>query len=317
MKASSFSLKKLFLPVFLFAVLYLLFFSREAMRAVSSGVNLWAACVLPATFPFLFLSALFSELGFGRKFSSLFSPLVKKVYRLPALSGYILFISLLSGYPVGAKTLSDFTEKGLLSKRQAEEASVLCSTAGAIFLLSTVGNVFFGSMKKGILLYVSHLLASFLAALFFRGKKGQEDAAPPLLFKGHTADFLYSSMLSSVLSILCVGGFICIFYLFSQMLTGFWVKIPVFQNVPYLIAVLTGLIEMTSGTKLLSLEGGILSLPLAAFLTTLGGASVLFQQIAYLKKAGIPLRRFLLFKSIASVFAFLLCLILCLLFPNA
>ena len=232
---------------------------------------------------------------------------------MPALSGYVFCMSILSGYPIGTKLLADLTEKALVTREQASAMTVICSSSGPLFLLGSVGSVLFSSRKAGFILFFSHLSAILITAFLLRSKRGGQPDSPISLPVGKNTDaVLYSSMLSSVLSVLCVGGFIAVFYLLSQMLCDFLTLFPFFRKTPLLLSVLSGVVEMTGGCKLLSESGSPLALPLCAFLITLGGASILMQQIAYLKKAGIPIGRFLLSKAIASPLAFLICLLFCL-----
>ena len=66
---------------------------------------------------------------------------------------------------------------------------------------------------------------------------------------------------------------------------------------------------MTGGCLALAGLSTNLAAPCCAFLITLGGASILFQQIAYLRSAGIKLPFFLFVKLVQALGAFFLCLL--------
>ena len=97
--------------------------------AVLEGVKLWAACVLPSLFPYFFITAVMSSLSVTGKFSKLLTPLTKRLFRCGGLVGYAYFMSLLSGYPVGAKTVCDLKNRGLIESAEAVRAACVCYTS--------------------------------------------------------------------------------------------------------------------------------------------------------------------------------------------
>ena len=71
----------------------------------------------------------------------------------------------------------------------------------------------------------------------------------------------------------------------------------------------TGLCEATGGCFSLARSGGFFALPLAGFLITFGGASIILQQMCYLGKCGVKAWFFIAFKLLQGVICFaLLCL---------
>lgn len=306
--------------LFIIISLLLITIPERYIEECRTGISLWAVCVLPATFPFLFITALLTRLGYVNKLSSLLAPLTKRLFRLSGVSGYVLVMSMISGYPVGAKILCDLREGDLLSPAEAEKMSVIASTSGPLFIIGSVGNNMFRSFKAGVFILLAHFLATVLTGVFFRGvpcPSGFDRLRPPK----REDDVLYASMYSSVLSVLCVGGFIVVFYVLSCMTSDLRVlapfaflleKIPPFQGLGD--AFCLGLIEMTGGCKALSASPSAYSAALCAFLITLGGCSILMQQIAYFKKARIKIRLFILAKLIQAALSFVFCLALCLIF---
>ena len=135
---------------------FMLAFNKNFTFAVNNGLKLWASCVLPALFPYFFITAILSSLSLTGKLSKKLSPLTKKLFRCGGVSGYLFFISLISGYPTGAKGVADAYSNGLLTKTEAERSSAFCSTSSPAFMISSVGNLTFNSPRFGLLLFLCH-----------------------------------------------------------------------------------------------------------------------------------------------------------------
>ena len=159
----------------LFLLCLLLTAPARYAEACIQGMALWAKAVLPALFPFLILTGLLTKLGAAQKLADRLSPLTEKI-GLPGSAAYCLLVSLLSGYPVGSRTVADLYKGGAITREQAKRMSVLCSTSGPMFLVGSVGGAMFGSAAAGAVLLAAHLLAviGVYFALYFanRRKKG-------------------------------------------------------------------------------------------------------------------------------------------------
>ncbi len=296
-------------------------FPKRYMGVCLSGITLWATRVLPATLPFLFLTGLISKLGFVRKLSLVFTPVTALLFALSGVSGYCVLTSFLCGYPVGAKTLADLKENGFLSGDESAKTSLVCSSSGPLFILGSVGMGMFSSAKVGVILLLSHFASIILVGVLFRFLK-TPPAKKKLPVLQKIDNLLYECMYSSIITILCVGGFIALFYTLSQMLVDLQILTPLVSLLSLTglppssaTAFLQGLVEMTSGCALLSQSITPIHIALCAFLITFGGVSILMQQGVYLVKAGVNLKLFLPVKLLQSVLAFGICLGLCYAFP--
>lgn len=276
------------------------------------GISLWATCVLPSSLPFLFLTALLTQTGSVNRLSKFLTPVTSFLFGVSGVGGYCFLMSALCGYPVGAKTLSDLKEGGAISSSQATKISVICSSSGPLFILGSVGMGIFNNAKVGVILLCSHLLAVILSGLVFRFYKtdGASESLPALR---RSDNILYECMLSSVLSALCVGGFVAIFYTLSYILTDWGLLLPLRNALALFGAdetlaegIARGLVEMTGGCKALSFSAAPANIAACAFLITFGGVSILFQQICFLKKAEVKLKIFLSAKILQAVLAALI-----------
>ena len=131
-----------------------------------SGLKLFFFSVLPGLFPFMFLTKLLTELGFLFKITQKLDKLSHNLFGTPGVSIYAFLMSILSGYPIGAKIISDLYEKNLITSQDAQKMSVFCTTSGPIFIIGSVGSLMFGNFKIGMVLYTLIFFQVFCLAFF-------------------------------------------------------------------------------------------------------------------------------------------------------
>ena len=292
-----------------------LFLSNPAKfsKSILKGIDLWAVSVLPATFPFLFLTALVTALPPFLALTRKISPIFERLFRVSGAGAGVAVLASLSGYPVGARLFFDLKQSGRIAKKENFRLACLVTTSGPPFLVGTVGALMFGSAKAGWILLLSHLLAIYIVCILLGlfGKK--ENFAPPLPQSNPNPNLLYDTLWNAVVSVLCVGGLIALFYCFGDMLGALGV-FSAFGGNPFTEGILRGLLEMTTGCSILSKIGTPLALAFSCALVTFGGFCVLFQQLAYLTRAEVKTLPFLAVKLLQAALAFALCLLFCTLF---
>lgn len=293
-----------------FVMACFLAFPARYTKLVLDGATLFAVCVMPATLPFLFLTAILTRQKAFQRASGMLAPLAKRAFRVSGAGGLLAVLSALSGYPVGARTLLDLHSRGAIPKRETFRLAALSSTSGPMFLVGAVGAGMFQSAALGWILFISHLLGVYTVCFFLRftAKKPSFDEAPLPAFGNGGGN----PLMDSALSVLAVGGAIAIFYAFSGILRDLIGLAGVDDG--YVLATVTGLVEMTSGCKLLSDVGTIYSVALSAFLVTFGGGCVLVQQLCFLTRAGVKPLPFIGVKFLQGAAAALFALALSALF---
>lgn len=310
-------LKSLLCILIVFCLFLIISQPEIYVKSAFDGISLWATTVLPALLPFFFLTALLSSLGVTRIIAKLFEKPCKFLFNTGGASAYAFIMSLLSGYPVGAKTVCDLFSANIIDKDEATRCSTFCSTSGPLFIIGSVGFAMFNSKTAGFLILTAHLLSAVLCGIAFRfyGKTNLKNTLVITPKKSENA--LYDCVYSSVISVSLVGGFICIFYLLSVAMKNVGVFSPLINLVKgdksqqLLSGFLYGLIECTNGCKTLSISGlSPLSVALACSIISFGGISVWAQSIIFLTGAKIKPSVFCLSKTLQAVISFLLALIL-------
>ena len=281
--------------------------------AAVDGVKLFFACVFPAVFPYLFLTAILSSLSTTYKMSKIFSPLTKKLFNTGGLTAYAFLLSTLSGYPMGAKTVADLRKSDFLGEAEAQRAAAFCSSSSPVFLVGSVGNVMFGSPEFGLCLFACSFISSILCGLifsFYKRNEKPEKSGSDLKLKS-ADNLLYDSVYSAVISVLLVGGLITVFYILSEIIVSLPPFAALINGTGKLLGdrdiangIFKGLLECTSGLKGVA-EGhhGFFTLPVCA---GFGGLSVIAQSVSFLKSAKIKTAPFLLSKLLNAVLSFVI-----------
>ena len=182
------------------------------------GIKMYFALIFPTLFPYLFLTTLLSFNKGCKKLAKLLSPVTKKLFKASGLVGYAYFMSLLSGYPIGASIISDLKNSNLISEKEAERGSILCSTCSPSYMISTVGSIMFNSLSFGLNLYAVQILSSFLVSILFSFFYKDEPSPHLFLTDKKSQNVIYDSITSAITSTLFVGAIITLFYVFSEVL---------------------------------------------------------------------------------------------------
>lgn len=309
-----------FIFLILLLILLLVIMPEKAISTFSQGLIMWGTKILPALLPFFLLTNLLSYTTFTNSIGKLLSPITQKLYGVGGVAGYIYIMSILSGYPVGAKLTSDLYKQGAISSRQAITISSFTSTSGPLFVIGTVGIGFFNNLQLGVLLLLTHLLGALANGLLWKRKTQESNIYTQSTTK--TNNILNDSMVNSIISIMCIGGFVAIFYMFLQILfhlQAFDILInflEIFHISPDISsAIISGIIEVTSGAFELSKTtlSAKPSLMILSFLISFGGLSIHAQAYCFLKEFNMPYFKFFLQKIthaiLSTIFAIPLSLI--------
>lgn len=291
------------------------------LQSASKGLLLFATSVLPAIFPFFFCSTLLTAVGASAAVSSMGAKPVRVLFNAAPEGAYVLLLSLLSGYPIGAATIAELYKKGIIDTEQAKRISSFTSTSGPVFMLGTMGSAVFHDITCGILIMAAHYAGAFVTGLIFRGKR-KDGGNVMRLAVADTDDAVRQSISSSTLAMLAVGGYIVIgnMLIDALSLTGLPELIcstlsPVAANT--VLAFLYGAVEVTRG----SMQAAAIPLPFLSVATataavSFGGFSVILQSQTFLSVCKVRFSSLIARKSVQCVTSFVFALIFSLIFFN-
>lgn len=290
-----------------------------------SGLKLFFFNVLPGLFPFMLLTKLMTEIGLIFRISQKLNKVSYKLFGTSGVSFYAFFMSILSGYPIGAKIIADLYSKKQISEHEAKKMSIFCTTSGPIFIIGTIGVTMFKNYKFGIILYLSHILSSLFLGIIYNllTKHKHKEFNTLVIFKEpfdlkKSSGILSKSINETINSLFVVGAYITIFYLTCEILET--LKVFEYLNVIFLklfkflgfnslqsSGFIYGILEVTRGAKILSSSPTTSSLILATGIVSFSGLSIIMQSMSFLKEAKIKAHNFVLSKCVHCVFSMILC----------
>lgn len=293
----------IFITFFLFYIVFCLVLNpNEYMAVCLDGLRAWALNVLPGVLPFIFLTKAISSLGHAQTFANTFSRPFQKMYGCSGSSSYVYLMSILSGYPVGAKMTADLYQNGEISRTEALRMTSFCSNSGPMFIIGAVGAGMLKSAYLGYIIFFAHALGALLNGFLYRKLK-RENLPNAVKSKQEKRQFNIGEIVNdSAISIIAVGTIIAIFFVVIHSLQ------PFFNLFPSPIAsVLEGLIEITKGCIDIS---SVMPLKLATiactFVISFGGLSTILQSLTMLKKLDMPVGLFILQKITHALIATIL-----------
>lgn len=278
----------------IYAVLLLMIdHSGELSSGIRTGIQISLELVIPSMFLFLILSGIIANSRLRELLARPFAKLGEWIFGMAPAEFSLVLLSLLGGYPIGAKLLSDSVRQGRLKKKQAEWMLCYSVNCGPAFLVSGVGVLIFGNWQAGIFLYLSQIAACLALGFFhsFGIRRMPKASRPASCFSRLDSGLLVSAVTDSVRTMGIICGFVLLFSGISPLLIQ-WAE----KWLPDLAPFLPGILEVTSGCQSIPRLSSGDPLLLAAAYTAFGGICVLLQLMALLRPSGIRMTRFLLFR---------------------
>lgn len=276
---------------------FLLISERDDVTvAVSNGLSVCGDVLIPSLFPFMVLSSFALSSGLFDGNGKVASFIMKKVFRLPAVCLSAIIFGFIGGYPVGAKVISSLFDDGKISGSDARHLFSFCVNAGPAFAVSVAGYMMFGSKEAGYVILISACVASLLTGIVYgRIKKCREYITfENTRHETALSESFFSAVSSSCNGMLNVCGWVIVFFVGSAM-----IRQCITNEATGLIY--DSLAEVTSGLTAAAKLGGV---PFAAACISFGGVCIMCQLMPYIKKCGLKIREYLLFRIINSVLTF-------------
>ena len=309
-----------FITIVIFGIIFAIIISPSVyISAFKNGLNVWASILLPTIFPLIFFTKLLNDLGVFNNIGTKFK-FTEKCFKTPPISLYAFMISILSGYPVGAKIVADLYQNGYITKHEANKISTFTSNSGPMFIYGSVGIGMLGSKTLGFVILISHILGAVCNGFLYRNYNKNIPPKSNTLALPKNKFALSSTMTDSILSILIIGGFISIFFIVIEIFN----VLEIFKPIAFLfscifnidsdliIAILNGILEITHGCL------DVTSLNLSNFQTaiiccgiiTFGGIATMLQAFVFLQTIEMKPKFFLMQKITHTFFACAICALL-------
>lgn len=275
------------------------------MNSVKSGLILWFNFVLPALLPFMIGINLLKKTPFPILLSKILSPISNRLFGISSFGIFAVVSGMLSGYPMGAKLVSELYSENKLTKSEAQYLLSFTNNSGPLFIIGTVGAGLLKNKDIGLFLLIIHYISALLIGIFLPKPKAK------ISILNTSDDFnlgteLKNSIYNGIEAIVLVGGYIIFFSIICTILQTMLINLNISK---YLRAVLYGILEITNGCKELTSINKH-SLSLISGIIAFGGLSIHSQSIGYISSTDLSCSKYILSKAVQGILAFSLCMLL-------
>lgn len=283
------------------------------------GAHLFFYKVFPSLFPFLTISNIMLYCNGVFIYSKVFGKLLCIPLRLPVQCSFVVIISSLCGYPLGAKYACELYEKKIIDFNTCKRILNIASNASPLFVIGSVGVSMFKSLRMGYILLIANYLSCFIMSLVIKPDENKISSKFTLnnMYDLNLGSALRTSIEDSIKTSASVGGFIILFSVINNIIKNSIIfdaileKISMLFNLPTKViqGFLLGLIEMTNGCNILSATNinPAIKLSIASFLIGFSGLCILWQCNSFMSKFNFSLIRYSKYKLLQGTISSIIC----------
>ena len=198
----------------------ILLFPNDVRNGASNGISYCLYTLVPSLFPFMVLSSFIIHSGISKFIGKLLQPVIQFLFYLPGSAGSVIIMSMIGGYPVGARGCMSLLEQGAITQKQAQRMLYFCVNAGPAFIISVVGSTLLQNALMGLLLFFSQIAAMLVIGITLgiiaRFKK--EPCHTVVSSERSSQSPLVESTLDAAKGLMNMSAFVIIFSAFLSLL---------------------------------------------------------------------------------------------------
>ena len=301
-------LKKLFLTFTVIAIAATVLINSDAVRtSVANAIDACLNSVVPSLMTFMTVATFIADSDCADVLAKAFGRTVRLLFNLPQNCTKAVLLSMLGGYPCGAKIISDMLKNGETDSKTAQRMLRFCINASPAYIVSAIGIGLFNSARIGAMICFSHLASSLLIGIVFRGRKIPE-RPPSKPKRAKLSECFVKSVLDSTNAMLCISGFVITFSVVLTLLDetgitrGFCSLLqPITHNAETSRSVLYLLFDVVAGSRSCIDCPPLTALLLCSAAVSLGGMSIWAQAAFYLSGQKINFFDLVFFRLLHAV----------------
>lgn len=305
------------MPAFIICFFILILFVSDSsivIQGASTGLMLWYKNVLPILLPFMLISGIMvqniSKLSHSKNNRHTVASSVPAILTT-------LFLGVLCGYPLGARTSADFVRNHIYDARTGNILIPLCNNSSPMFI---AGYIIHTILRDRLtfthalfLIYLPYIISIVLILMIlkladlFKNEKKCTILPSNQQISNMTAPENADYMLNTVTQITYIGVYIILCSIIIEYLT----RIPGLSDLQ--AAFLSGITEITGGTYYISLCPAIpdnIKTALILSVTSFGGISAILQTNKVIKDSGLSILYYIAMKIVCAMGTFGLTLLL-------
>lgn len=267
------------------------------LSSVTDASVIFYTKIFVSVFPFIILSNILIYFNYHLFLNKIFKKPLNKLFNISS-SSIIFILSILSSMPSNSIYTKNLLDNKLINITEANKILTFTYFPSISFMIGTVGYKMFNNIKIGIILLLSNYIYNILIGIYLRKDKinftlENENSINKTSF----FDMLTNTILNAFKTCAIILGNLIIFIIIINILN----KYLNINNI--LLSILSGLLELTTGSNMLSLlDINInLKIALASLIINFSGLSILFQSKSILNDYNINIKRILIIKLIFSI----------------
>ncbi len=148
-------------------IVVLVICGADISAGVRCGLSVCGEVVIPSLFPFMVLANMILATGASDVLGKPLSFITCPIFRLPKVTAAPIFLSYISGYPVGASIAARLHKQNRISRDDAERMLTFTVNSSPAMAIFAVGLGMLGSIRYGVILYCTHAASSFITGIIF------------------------------------------------------------------------------------------------------------------------------------------------------
>lgn len=267
------------------------------LTSVTDASVIFYTKIFVSVFPFIILSNILIYFNYHLFLNKIFKKPLNKLFNISS-SSIIFILSILSSMPSNSIYTKNLLDNKLININEANKILTFTYFPSISFMIGTVGYKMFNNIKIGIIILLSNYIYNILIGIYLRKDKINFTLENKnSINKTSFFDMLTNTILNAFKTCAIILGNLIIFIIIINILNKY-------LNInDTLLSILSGLLELTTGSNMLSLlDINInLKITLTSLIINFSGLSILFQSKSILNDYNINIKRILIIKLIFSI----------------
>lgn len=279
-----------------------LFINKELIiNTIGYSLNIWVTSIIPSLFPIFIISELLINYNIINYIPKFIKNIFKFLFNINDNELTIFLISLISGFPSASVNTKIMHDKKLLNIDECNHILMFTHFGNPIFILTTIGLIFFNNELLGIIIFISHYLSNFILGILLRNFNNNKSIINNKNnnITNNFGTIFINSIKHTIDTLLTILGTLTCFLIISNIIVN-RLNLNSYNSV-----IIKSILEITMGIKELSILNikDIYKVVLSTIFLSFGGISIHTQVISQICYTKIKYKYFLtgrIFQSIIS-----------------
>lgn len=232
--------------LFFAAAICILGFTSSASQGALRGLKISSSIIIPSLFPFTVFSVFFEKSGGLMWISKKAQKVSMPILRCRGTDFSVILLSLLGGYPIGAKLSNELYKQGGISHKEAKRLLMFSVNPGPAFIIAIVGKNILKSNTAGLILFSANTLACLILNLFLNilDKENKTKKEFTVYENMNVSDAFVESVYEGTRVIINICAFVTLFSCISEIMKPALIKMNCYSLVCPLLEISFGINEV-------------------------------------------------------------------------